>query len=200
LVKLAREGSYIEWPERESNPRHADFQFFETKDRGPGQTVQVLLLRHLRHGVLSPLVCISLAFGHRFGHRCLPQTPLNSRRPRPWNRPGHEGASLCRWKMRVGVPRSKNKILAWGECRPRLACGWPGPGGTMVDRGHAAAAELALDRSCRASTEAERLPTARSRWARTSCWNSMVLTPCFALLRSLRCRWPKLGKAPHQVG
>jgi hypothetical protein len=35
--------------------------------------------------------------------------PLNSRRPRPWNRPGHEGATLCCWRMRVGVPRSKNK-------------------------------------------------------------------------------------------
>ena len=38
--------------------------------------------------------------------------PLNSRRPRPWNRPGHEGASLCRWQMRVGVPVPKIKILA----------------------------------------------------------------------------------------
>jgi hypothetical protein len=33
--------------------------------------------------------------------------PLNSRSPRPWNRPGHEGASLARWKMRVGFRRSK---------------------------------------------------------------------------------------------
>jgi hypothetical protein len=65
----------------------------------------VLSLRHLHNSVLSSLVCSCLMFGHRL----VTGAPPNSRRPRPWNRPGHEGASLCRWKMRVAVFRSKNK-------------------------------------------------------------------------------------------
>jgi len=38
-------------------------------------TVQVLHLRHLRDGRLSPVVYSTLPFGHRFGHRCLPPFP-----------------------------------------------------------------------------------------------------------------------------
>ena len=80
----------------------------------------MLSLRHLHNSVLSPVVCSCLVFGHRFGHRC---PPLNSRRPRPWNRPGHEGASLCRWKMWGGVRRSKNKNSGVREMSspPRLS-------------------------------------------------------------------------------
>jgi hypothetical protein len=50
--------------------------------------------------------------------------PLRAERPWPWNRPDHEGASLPRWQMRVGVPRSQNKNSGVGKCRPQMACGW----------------------------------------------------------------------------
>ena len=41
----------------------------------------------------------------------LPATPPSQIRGGRWNRPGCEGASLCRWQMRVGVTVPKIKIL-----------------------------------------------------------------------------------------
>ena len=65
----------------------------------PVPTTQVLSLRHFDDRVLSPVVWSRLVFGHRFGL---------------------EGARLCRWQMREGVPvqrqkfwREANIVLIW---------------------------------------------------------------------------------------
>jgi hypothetical protein len=54
LGTLASEGSYVEWPERESNPRHADFQFLAARNTRPVPTAQVLSLRHLGDRCVVP--------------------------------------------------------------------------------------------------------------------------------------------------
>jgi hypothetical protein len=44
-----------------------------------------------------------------------PMPPLEEKTGGRGKRPGCEGASLCRWKMRVELPRSKNKNSDVGE-------------------------------------------------------------------------------------
>ena len=97
LSAMAREG--IEPPTRgfsvlqsEKHPTSAD---------RPGVVVAALT----RQGVVSSSLQLSGVWS-QVRTQVLALPPFG-RRPRPWNRPGHEGASLCRWQMRVGVPRSK---------------------------------------------------------------------------------------------
>jgi hypothetical protein len=58
-----------------------DFEFSERKKRGLPETTQGVILQHLRDGVVSRVVCSSLAFGHCLGQRWLPTPPSNASTP-----------------------------------------------------------------------------------------------------------------------
>src|SRR5262245_16995842 len=57
-----------EWPERESNPRHADFQLLPASIARPVPTARVMSLLYFRDRSLSLVAYIGPEFGQRFGH------------------------------------------------------------------------------------------------------------------------------------